>query len=261
MGERQDSPQQQSDEIQNSSSGTAKIAKTPQTSIEPTNMTESLRPRNISQAERVVRREEERVLRRATREIDGAKRSLDSSPSATIQPQGKAVLETRTVETADEIQAPLKKVRIAEDRAMVKWAAWAALLISLVTLFLLGLYSSRDFGPVFEYHDLEMVQKQLKTDVNTLQHRTQLEKIENAIIHAQFQIFVRKDYITAETILENAKENLKKFIDSLPIEETVEPKQILSYIDRAIQDVRRGPSSIDENLRTISEGLTKIREK
>ena len=106
-----------------------------------------------------------------------------------------------------------------------------------------------------------MIQKQLKTDVNTLQHSTQLEKVENAIVHAQFQIFVRKDYTTAEAILEDAKENLKKFIDSLPIEETAEPKQILSYIDRVIQDVRRGPSSIDENLRTISENLAKIREE
>ena len=143
MGEREDSPQQQLNESQDSSPGASNIANTPQTSIESANVTESSRPRIISQTDRVIRREEERVLQRATREIDGAKRPLPPSFAATIQPQEKTMLETKTVEAVDEIQAPLKNVRVTEDRAMVKWAAWAALLVSLVTLFLLGLYSSR----------------------------------------------------------------------------------------------------------------------
>ena len=133
--------------------------------------------------------------------------------------------------------------------------------MSLIKAFLLGLYSSRDFGPIFEYYDLEVTQKQISTDIDKLKYHTQLEKIENALMHAQFQILVRKDYGTAEAILAGAKEDLKKLIASLPIEETVEPKQVLSNIERVIRDVQRGPSVLDEKLREISGNLTKMRQQ
>ncbi|PIE32442.1 hypothetical protein CSA56_15655 [candidate division KSB3 bacterium] len=55
--------------------------------------------------------------------------------------------------------ASAEHISYLEDRTLVKWAAWGALLISLVTAFLLGLYARRDFSPVFEYQDLELTQK------------------------------------------------------------------------------------------------------
>jgi hypothetical protein len=147
---------------------------------------------------------------------------------------------------------------VLEEREAVKWAAWGALLISLITSFLLAMYASRDFSPAFEYQDLELTQKQLTADVSRLKYSTHLERIETAILHAQFEIAARNDYEAAELFLDNAKLDLQKFIDSLPIEDTVEPKEILSRIDRVLREVRRGPSLLEEHLKNIADDLTKI---
>ncbi len=214
----------------------------------PEHETGPLRPRNVSGKKRVVQREEARRVFVTNRGI-GRSGSQHTFTSTSETVTSHAGMDIRHAEFA---------AGTLEERETVKWAAWGALLISLITSFLLAMYSSRDFSPAFEYHDLELSQKRLSTDVAALKYNTHLERIEHAILHAQFEIVMRKDYETAELVLDNAKADLQRFIDSLPIEDTVEPKQVLSKIERVLRDVRRGPSLLEERLKKISDDLMKI---
>lgn len=230
---------------------------TSQSRVAETKVSQVARPRSLSDAERVVRHEVKRDVR------DVGQFLGEASPKAPVPSSSIAVEQQEkwmsTAQEAAPIEPEKNPMRVVEDREMVKWAAWGALLISLVTSFLLGLYSSREFGPMFEYYDLEVTQKQIAKDVGQLKYSSRLEKIQYAITHAQVQLFVRKDYDAAEFILENAKEDLKILIDALPVEKTVEPKQVLANIERVLAEVRRGPASLDLQLDKISKDLSKLK--
>ena len=145
-----------------------------------------------------------------------------------------------------------------EDRSLVKWAAWAALLSSIVALVLVSIYSSRDFGPEFQLRDFEITQQKLVTDVESLKYDTQVEKIKIAVLNAYFHLFARKDHGTAELILTSTREELSQLIDALPVEKSVEPKQILNALDTVLREVRKGPSSIDERFKSILLEIEKL---
>ena len=258
MAENQEQPQEKQQNALDEPSLDTSESNTQETEMPPVS-----RPRALPDNERLVQHEERRSFPQDIRDVTQLHSSaspecpLASSP-ITGKQQDKLILDEQEPEAART--DPKKGVmRVVEDREMVKWAAWGALLVSLVTSFLLGLYSSREFGPVFEYYDLEVTQKQIAKDVGRLKYSSQLEKIQNAIIHAQVQLFIRKDYEAAEAILENAKEDLKRLIDALPIEKTIEPKQILANIEHALAEVRLGPASLDRRLDQISKDLSKLK--
>ncbi|MCP4399831.1 MAG: hypothetical protein GY801_21320 [bacterium] len=255
MAEKQEQPQEtHKNSLQEPSQAISK----PNTSETETPPPAS-RPRTLPEAERVVKHEKKRSLQRDARAVAQTGGSELPKPSATsiIEQQERWI---PAMQKAAPVESEKIAPRIIEDREMVKWAAWGALFVSLVTSCLLGLYSSREFGPMFEYDDLEVTQQQIVKDVRQLKHSSRLEKIQNAITHAQVQLFVRKNYGVAEGILENVKEDLKRLIATLPIEKTVEPKQVLANIERVLGEVRQGPASLDKQLDTISQDLSKLKD-
>ena len=217
------------------------------------------RPRELQESERVVQRGREKAQIRQTRELMKTRevqqpvRPIPSVPNA-IQRHPRTPPVTQTT-LAKETS---KRIETSEDRELVKMAAWAALFISLVSLILVINYSRRVFGPEFEFYDLKTVQKNVVTDVKELKYDTHLEKIKMDVLNANFQILVRKDYKTAEAELENAKDELELLINSLPIEKSVEPKEILSSIDRIIREIRRGPSTLDDRFKSVLENIENI---
>ena len=221
------------------------------------------RPRSLSDAERVVEHEKKRRLVRDARDVAQVPDSdfrkgaaVDAFTPNTVDQQER---QLSNAHEANSSRTKNEAARIIEDREMVKWAAWGALLVSLVTSLLLGLYSSREFGPMFEYYDLDVTQKQIVKEVERLKSSSQLEKIQNAITQAQVQLFVRKNYRATELILEHAKEELKLLIDALPVEKSIEPRQILANIEHVLAEVRQGPASLDQQLDNISTELSKLK--
>jgi hypothetical protein len=261
MEEKREKHQEQPTEGQDSSPVAPKSTDSREEILEEKDKkTETSRPRITPDSERVIRVGRERAQKRETRGVMRARgigtlMRPTASASGVIQREEKKKVPESQIPVTEEIT---RKVGIVEDREIVKWAAWLALFVSLVTLFLMALYSRRDFGPEFEFRDLEITQKQLVTDVNDLKYNTRLEKIRSAVINAHFQLLVRKDYATAEAILAHTPQDMNELIDSLPVEKKVEPRQILSDIERTIREIRRGPSSLDERLRKVLSNLEKL---
>jgi hypothetical protein len=259
MEEKQEKHQGQPDESQESSPVVLESTDVREIPEEQDKGTRTSRPRIILDTERVVQVDKERIQQRKPREVIrprgiGALIRPTASVSGVIQRQEKKTLGSPTPVT----EKATKQVGIVEDRETVKWAAWGALFVSLITLILVGIYSARDFGPEFEFRDLEITHQQLITDVHNLKYNTRLEKIKSAVMNAHFQLLVRKDYTAAEIILNSTKEDLNLLIASLPVEKKVEPKQILSNIERVIREIRQGPSSLDETLITILSDLEEL---
>jgi hypothetical protein len=216
------------------------------------------RPRTLSDSERPVQRGREKISQReaqAMQQLQGdspLERPIASVPGS-IQRQERLALEPRMPDIKEA-----KVITIIEDRETVKWAAWGALLMSLITIFLLGLYSARDFSPEIEFHDLEIRQKKVDTDVAGLKYNTQLDKIKTAVTNAHFQLLVRRDFEAADMILTNAKEDLNLLITSLSVEKRVDLKPILNNIERVLREIRQGPLVLDEKLRAIALTINKL---
>lgn len=210
------------------------------------------RPRPSTEHQETVQIGRERIFQRASREM---MRSRGISESARPLPPTSDVIQREKKRSGEaqpsSPQEAASAVAILEDRAMVKWAAWAALLVSIVALALVGIYSSRDFGPDFQLRDFEITQQKLVADVDAMKYDTQLEKIKIALLNAYFQLFARKDHVTSELILSSTREELQHLIDSLPVEKSAEPKQILNELDTILREVRKGPSIIDERLKSV----------
>ncbi len=221
---------------------------------------EVTRPRAKEEAEGMVQRGRERIQQRSLREVLET-RGIDASTrprrseSHSRQQLEKLPVETRRGAVKEDDVQP---VGVIEDRETVKWSAYGALLASLVAIILLALYSQRDFSPTFEYHDLKIVQDQLDKRVNDLEYSSQLGKVRNAVLTAQLQIFVQEDPETAERFLVQAKEELNTFIAALPIEQTTKPKELLGNIDRVLREIRRPPSPLQEQFKTLLTGLENL---
>lgn len=213
---------------------------------------EPSRPRPATEHQETVQIGRERLVQRTSRE---AMRSRGIAESERPQAAGSRAIQHQekrsTGNQSSHSQGSTASPGVLEERASVKWAAWGALLISLVALLLVGIYSSRDFGPEFQLRDFEITQQKLVDDVDTLKYDTQLEKVKIALLNAYFQIFARKDHATAELILTSTREELNHLIDSLPVEKSTEPKQILNNLDDILREVRKGPSPIDERLKSV----------
>lgn len=222
---------------------------------------ERSRPRPSSREDQdAIQVGRERIVQRMTREamrsrgIEGVVARPLPSNSGAIQHQEKRA----QVNQASLPQKTPDSIGVLEDRSLVKWAAWTALLVSMVTLILVGLYSSRDFGPDFQLRDFEITQQKLIADVDMLKRDTHIEKIRIAILNAYFQLFARKDHVAAELILTGTREELSRLIDTLPVEKSIEPKQILDALEGIIREIRKGPSTLDERLKSVLLELEKI---
>ncbi len=220
------------------------------------------RPRIVPDSDRVVQGGEERTRQRAAREVMRTRGIESSARPEAATPGVIQQLEKREPGSRTLVVEEMKPVSsIIEDRETVKWAAWGALFISLVTVILLGIYSAQDFEPAIEYHELELTQKRIDSEVRRLSHNSRLEKIENALIKAQFQLLVRKDYVAAESTLTGAKQELNVFIDSLQTGNILELKKIRGEIEGLISKIRQGPSLINENLEKVRFDFSKIEKK
>ncbi len=216
------------------------------------------RPRPVVDPERVIQQGRKKNQPRGLREM-GKTRGLGvSERRAASIPGAIEQLEKLPSESYTPVVKKAGPVGFVEDRETVKWAAYGALLVSLVAMILLSIYSKKDFGPTFEYHDLKIRQAQLIRRVGYLAHNSQLEKIRTSVINAQFQLFVRKDNKATELVLVQAKEDLNTFIDALPIEKTTEPKEILDKIDRLLREIRRAPDPLDKKFQEILFELEKL---
>lgn len=219
------------------------------------------RPRIVSDTERVVQERRERIQQRKTREVMRT-RGLETSMRPTVSSPGSIQHEEKREPRGwTPIVEEVKTVGVVEDRETVKWAAWGALFMSLVTVILLGIYSAQDFEPAVEYHDLELTQKRMRAEVSKLMYNTRLEKIKNAVMHAQFQLLARKDYEAAESILVKAKQDLNVVIDALPVEDKPELWQIRDHIEKVISELRQGPSLLNEDLEKIRVNFSRIGKK
>lgn len=218
------------------------------------------RPRPSGEDEGAIQFGRERIAQRTTREAMRS-RGIEDAVTRPLPSNSEAIQHQEKRSQIGQPPLPQKSpgsLGVLEERASVKWAAWTALLISIVTLILVGLYSSRDFGPDFQLRDFEITQQKLIADVDILKHDTHLEKIRIAILNAYFQLFARKDHVAAELILASTREELSRLIDTLPVEKSIEPKQILGSLEGIIREVRRGPSTLDERLKSVLLELEKI---
>lgn len=219
------------------------------------------RPRMAPDAERAVEREQERICQRTTREVMRT-RGIGPAERPTTETSGLIRrLEKWEPGTRVPVVEEMKPVSMIEDRETVKWAAWGALLISVIAIVLVGLYSSQDFEPAIEYHELELTQQRIDKGLDKLLHNTRLEKIENALVQAQFQLLVRKDHPAAEAVLSNAKQDLNALIDSLDADRSLELRQIRGKIERLISKIRQGPSPLTEELEDVRSDFSKVGKK
>lgn len=226
---------------------------------------QAARPRMGANAERPARQGEERLTQRVSREKPRS-RSLEEASPRPVSATG--AVAQRMQKMTDEERAAARQVQqrqaqpaahhAIEDRMTVKMAAWGALFVSLVTAFLLGLYSSQQFSPAFNFYQIEANQKEFQRRLDALTHRAQLRGAEDAIHHAQFQIVMQKDYETAVSLLEDARDELKRYIDMVSIEQTGEPKELVASLERMIQELRQGPPPLEQKLMEISGKLRKI---
>ncbi|GAK55011.1 hypothetical protein U27_01842 [Candidatus Vecturithrix granuli] len=218
------------------------------------------RPRPSGEDEDAIQTGRERIVQRMTREAKRS-RGIEDAGARPLPSNSEAIHHQEKRSQTNQPPLPQKtpgSIGVLEDRSSVKWAAWMALLISLVTLMLVSLYSTRKFGAEFQLRDVEMTQQKLVADVDMLKHDTHLEKIRIAILNAYFQLFARKDHVTAELTLTGAREELSRLIDTLPVEQSTEPKQILDSLEEIIREVRKGPSTLDERLKSVLLELEKI---
>ncbi|MDY0091827.1 MAG: hypothetical protein RBT80_03925 [Candidatus Vecturithrix sp.] len=224
--------------------------------------TELLRPRPSDEEKGAIQcgreRLEQRMIRQAMRS-----RGLEETVVRPLPSNSDSEVTQHQEKRSQKDYPPLSQEPPAstgtlEDRASVKWAAWAALLTSIATLILVGIYSSRDFGPEFQLRDFEITQQKLIADVDMLKRDAHLEKIRVAILNAYFQLFARKDHAAAESILAGTREELSRLIDMLPVEKSIEPKQIRDSLESIIREIRKGPSTLDERLKSVLLELEKI---
>ena len=219
----------------------------------------SSRPRIVPDAERAIQVGTDRIQQRAARET-AKTRGLEiserpaASASGAIRHQEKRAPQTQAAITNDSSK-PCGRI---EDRETARWAAWGALLISVVALILVTIYSMRDFGPGFDLYNFKVTQQALVADVRELKNTTHLENVKIAVLSAYFQLLVRKDYAAAEAELASAKAGLDSLLNSLPIEKSAEPRQIRSSIERTIQEIQSGPSSLDSRLNSILTDIEMI---
>lgn len=222
--------------------------------------TERSRPRPSGEGEGAIQFGRERIVQRMTREAVRS-RGIEDAVARPLPSNSEAVQHQEKRSQASQPPLPQKtpgSIGVLEDRSSVKWAAWMALLISLVTLMLVSLYSTQKFEAEFQFRDIEMTQQKLVADVDMLKHDIHLEKIRVAILNAYFQLFARKDHATAELILTGTREELSQLIDTLPVEKSTEPKQILDSLEGIIREVRKGPTTLDERLKSVLLELEKI---
>jgi cell fate (sporulation/competence/biofilm development) regulator YlbF (YheA/YmcA/DUF963 family) len=216
------------------------------------------RPRIVSESEHVIQHGIEKTRQRAPRKLIKTRKlgsAVRPSKKGTglIQHCEKKFPTGRTVTEKEP-----KSVSGLEAREFVTRIAWAALIVSLVALVLLGVYSLRKFSPEFEFQDFQTTQKQVVADVNALKFTIQLEKVKSTIMNARTQWLLYKDYAAAESMLTTAQQEMKTLLGFLPAEKKNELKQTLSELEKIIQEIRRGPLSLDERFKEISLKLDQM---
>ncbi len=222
-------------------------------------LSSAVRPRIVSDSKRVIRHGIEKIHQRKPRELTktrglGSPVRPSASSTGLIQHQEKKFPTGR----ATVVEEEPKTVSALEEQELVKWAAWGALVISIIALVSLGVYSVREFSPTFEFHDLKAVQKQIAADVNELKLTTRIEKIKTALTNAHVQLMLRQDYTAAEAMVMKAEQNMKDLIGSLPVEKKDKSEELLNNIEAILQEIRRSPSALADTLEKIVLDLDKI---
>jgi len=220
---------------------------------------EASRPRIVPESKRAIQHGIEKAQQRKPRELTktrglGSAVHPHTSSTRLIRRQEKKFPTGRTVILEEET----KKAGALKEQESLKWAAWGALVISIITLISLGVYSVREFSPEFEFHDLKAAQKQITADVDELKLTIRLEKVKTAVINARTQSLIHKDYTAAESMLATAKQEISALIGTLPVRKKTELEEALKDIEKTIQEIQRGPLSLDKKLKEITSKLDKI---
>lgn len=210
------------------------------------------RPRARDEANQVVEQGVGRSSQRQPRPKAGKSRGLETQarrPGTGGEQIQRREKREPVNQTARAARASAADLRIEHET--LKWAAYGALLISLISLVLLGVYSIRKFTPQFEFQDVQNVQAQMTTEIQQLQLALDLETVKRTIMNAHLQLLLHKDPEAAESILTTAKKDLQSLLVALPSGQKAELKQLVGRLDSTIHELRRPQAALDQELKQI----------
>jgi hypothetical protein len=222
------------------------------------------RARIVIESERLVRQGVARMSQRASR--DAARtRSLGETTRPQTSSRGLIQrLEKRSSVSEPAISQPavteklMQPGSMLDDREMIKWAAWGALLLSLVAFVFLGIYAVRKFKPEFEFQKFQTTQQQIEATLKELQLAASVDRVKSTVTNAHLQIFLYRDYGAAKSLLTNAQQELDAIVSSFPKEKQADLKHVRESLDAAIREIRTEPLPFDEKLKAILLNLNKM---
>jgi hypothetical protein len=222
------------------------------------------RARIAAESERLVRQGVARMSQRVSRDT-ARMRSLGETTRPQTSSRGliqrlekRSPVSEAAISQPVVVEKPIQSTSVLDDREAVKWAAWGALLISLVAFVFLGIYAVRKFKPEFEFQKFQTTQQQIEATLKELQLAASLDRVKSMVTNAHLQIFLYRDYVTAKTLLTNAKQELETLRPSFPDKKQAELKQLLDSIASAIREIRTEPLPFDEKLKAILLNLNKM---